>query len=43
MLILPIGDSHISAEDDLERFKYLSKFIVDKKPDAIVFMGDFCK
>lgn len=41
MLILPIGDAHISAEDDLERFKYLSKFIVDKKPDVIVFMGDF--
>jgi len=41
MLILPIGDAHISAEDDLERFKYLSKFIVDKKPDVICFMGDF--
>lgn len=41
MLILPIGDCHISDDDDLDRFKYLAEFIIDKKPDHIVFMGDF--
>ncbi len=39
--ILPIGDCHISDDDDLKRFKYLSQIIVDKKPNHIVFMGDF--
>jgi len=38
---LPIGDCHISEEDDLERFKYLGQFIIDKKPDIILFLGDF--
>lgn len=41
MLILPIGDCHINEKDNLERFKYLSKFIVEKLPDVIVIMGDF--
>jgi len=41
LLILPIGDCHIDELDDLSRFKLLSKFIIDKKPDVIIFMGDF--
>lgn len=41
MLILPIGDCHISDDDDFKRFKHLGKFIIDKKPDKIIFMGDF--
>lgn len=41
MLILPIGDCHVSADDDLDRFLYLGQYIIEKKPDYIVFMGDF--
>ena len=39
--ILPIGDCHVYEEDDLTRFHILGKFILDKKPTHIVFMGDF--
>lgn len=40
-LILTVPDAHISEEDDLKRFNYLGQFIIDKRPDKIVFMGDF--
>jgi UDP-2,3-diacylglucosamine pyrophosphatase LpxH len=40
-LILPIGDCHIDDEQSLERFNVASSFIVDKKPDYIIIMGDF--
>lgn len=41
-IVLPIGDCHVSDdESNLERFELLSKFIVDKKPDYIIIMGDF--
>ena len=38
---MAIGDCHITNGQDHSRFKILSKFIVDQKPDYIVFMGDF--
>lgn len=39
--ILVVGDCHVSAEDDLERFKYADAFIMDQRPEIIVLMGDF--
>jgi UDP-2,3-diacylglucosamine pyrophosphatase LpxH len=41
MKILPIGDAHVADDQDLRRFSLLSQFIVDQRPDHIVFMGDF--
>lgn len=41
MITLTIGDAHITNDQNLDRFKTLSKFIVDNKPDNIVIMGDF--
>lgn len=38
---LVIGDCHVSAGQNVSRFKMLSKMIVDKRPDNIVIMGDF--
>lgn len=39
--ILVVGDCHVSDDQDLSRFDVLSKFIVDKRPSHIVFIGDF--
>lgn len=39
--ILVIGDSHASPNHDNRRFDWLGNFIVDKKPDIIVNIGDF--
>lgn len=39
--ILVIGDTHVSAEDDLTRFEWAAKFITEHEPDYIVIMGDF--
>ena len=38
---LVIPDAHVSPDQDLTRFKLLNKLILDKKPDNIIFMGDF--
>lgn len=39
--ILVIGDCHVEPEQDLSRFDLLASIIEDKRPDKIVFMGDF--
>lgn len=41
MQILVVGDCHVSDDDDLNRFKFLGQFIVDKRPEYVIFMGDF--
>ncbi len=38
---LVIGDAHTHDGDDFSRFMWLGKFIVDKKPDEIIIMGDW--
>lgn len=38
---LIIGDPHCKPGVSNKRFEYLGKFIVDKKPDVIVCIGDF--
>ena len=38
---LVIPDSHCHKGDNLRRFKWLGQFIVEKKPDVIVNLGDF--
>ena len=38
---LVIGDTHVEANDNLDRFDVLGNFIVDKQPDHIVQIGDF--
>ena len=40
-LILPFGDCHVDDEQDLGRFDTAGQFILDKRPDHIVMMGDF--
>lgn len=40
MNILVIPDSHASPDESLERFKWLGNFIVDRKPDVIIDIGD---
>ena len=40
-LILAIADAHVEPEQDLERFEWLSRLIVDRKPTHIVVLGDF--
>ena len=39
--VLTIGDCHTNDTQDLSRFNLLNKFILDKRPDVIVFIGDF--
>ena len=39
--VLTIGDTHTTDTQDLSRFNLLNKFILDKRPDVIIFMGDF--
>jgi len=39
--ILVIGDPHARPDVDNSRFEILGKFIVDKRPDEIVCIGDF--
>ncbi len=38
---LVIGDPHAKPGVSNKRFEYLGKFIVDKKPDVIICIGDF--
>ena len=38
---LVIGDTHIEANEDLDRFKILGKFIIHKQPSTIILLGDF--
>ena len=38
--ILVIGDSHATPKANNDRFEWLGNFIVDKKPDIIVDIGD---
>lgn len=40
-LILPIGDAHVSDNQDLSRFNLLGQFILETRPAVIVLMGDF--
>lgn len=39
--ILPIPDCHVEPNQSQERFNKLGNLILDKKPDIILFMGDF--
>lgn len=39
--ILVVADSHVTPNTDNSRFDVLGRFIVDKKPDTIVQLGDF--
>lgn len=39
--ILVIGDPHAGQRSANDRFDWLGKFIVDRRPDTIVCMGDF--
>ncbi len=41
MNILPIGDTHTHPGDNSKRLQALGNYIVDKKPDVIVIMGDW--
>lgn len=41
MKILVIGDSHSDPEVSNERYDWLGKLIVDKRPDVVVDIGDF--
>lgn len=41
MKILTVGDCHVTNDQDLSRFDILSQFIMDKRPDHIILMGDF--
>lgn len=38
---LVIPDPHASPDTPLDRFEWLGKFIMDKRPDKIICMGDF--
>lgn len=38
---LVIPDAHVGPNQDLSRFSSLGQFIVDKRPDNIVSLGDF--
>ncbi len=39
--ILVIGDAHVDDEQDLSRFDALGNYILDKKPEYVVIIGDF--
>ena len=41
MRVLTVPDCHVEPGQNLSRFDLLSYFIVDHRPDYIVFMGDF--
>lgn len=36
-----VGDAHISNNQDLTRFDALGNFILDKRPNYLILMGDF--
>lgn len=38
---LVIPDSHVKPGDDFDRFEALDNFIIEKKPDHIIQLGDF--
>lgn len=38
---LVVPDAHVAPDQDLSRFASLGKYANDKKPDNVVFMGDF--
>ncbi len=38
---LVIPDAHVKPDEDNKRFRHLGQFIVDKKPDVIICLGDF--
>ncbi len=39
--ILIVGDAHAKPGTDLSRFTWLSKYVIDTKPDVIIDMGDW--
>jgi len=39
--VLVIPDAHVTNDQDLSRFTHLAKLIKDKRPDVILFGGDF--
>lgn len=39
--ILVVGDCHIEAKENVERFKWLGNLIARRQPDRIVTIGDF--
>lgn len=39
--ILVIGDSHIEVGEPIQRYKWLSNYILEKRPEVIVSIGDF--
>lgn len=43
--VLVIGDCHVRPGTDIIRFAYLGNYVVEERPDHIVFIGDFmdCK
>jgi predicted phosphodiesterase len=36
-----IGDCHVKPGQDLSRFRVLGRYVVKKKPEVVVFLGDF--
>ena len=39
--VLVLGDFHVTDNQNLSRFKVISRFIVEHSPEYIVLMGDF--
>ena len=39
--VLVLGDFHVTNNQNLSRFKVISRFIIEHKPEYIVLMGDF--
>lgn len=39
--VLIVGDCHVRPNTDIVRFSYLGNYIVEERPDHIVFIGDF--
>ena len=38
---LIVADAHVTANSDLTRFHKLGRLLVDRKPDNLIFLGDF--
>jgi len=41
MMVLSIPDCHVEPDQDLTRFTWLSRLVVDYRPDFIIIGGDF--
>lgn len=41
-LILCIGDGHTTPEKDNDHWRGIGKLIVERRPEKVVMMGDFC-